>query len=600
MKTLNFILLPALLYVFSHSLQAATIFVDQKLSTNCSGSYNVGSNNCTGTAGSAYKKIQDAINNSSVGDVIYMRGDTYRNISINIPQTKNGNAWTKGGFSTLMSYPGEWAIIDATGLTSTAAETNDAVIYGYKGFDTGSDSKYTEYWKFSNFELLGGGSGVHMKMRHVKWYYMYIHNNGRAGGIQLQSGILSVNPQYSEIKYSYFKDNIDSSNPNFNMAHILFDGDYRDESPLNGESFLENGSTHSNEIAYNYFEQTGSNKGKPHIAIRQKNQQRFGYNNRNPKGAEMMGYKDWGDDVHHNIVIGSAESIGMGQDFLQVHNNITDSTINIGRWGDNPTTYNAVIYNNTVKFDWSLGNTANAFVTSSGLREGGSKLLNFYDNGGQQTVHPHIGFYNNIADGNSGSYRDVPFSFNIDMPRNTSNPNRDYFDLIVENNLIHNNSAKQVRGSTDIMVGRQNDASYNSSCERQEKLLSEFDSCSDSWRSLAGGTVANWKNSSSGLYLNSGSTGAQQYITNFSFKVGGAKTICDGGRSGNHPYLAGVSLPGYIGATNPNDFAWVSGVLTDVKSPTWLRNQTGSAPNWVEKSGGQSGVCKAPPKPPIT
>ena len=56
MKTLNFILLPALLYVFSHSLQAATIFVDQKLSTNCSGSYNVGSNNCTGTAGSAYKK----------------------------------------------------------------------------------------------------------------------------------------------------------------------------------------------------------------------------------------------------------------------------------------------------------------------------------------------------------------------------------------------------------------------------------------------------------------------------------------------------------------------------------------------------------------
>lgn len=590
MKIFKFALLPILFLVLSNTVHAKTIYVDNTLGSNCSGNYSVAGKNCTGTEGAAYKSIQGAIDNSSIGDVIYMRGGTYSAISILVPPSKNGSAWTAGNFTTLMSYPGEWAKIDATGLNPTNSQTDAAVIYGYIGFDTGSTTNYTRYWKFSNFEITGGGSGVHMKMDNVKWHYMYIHNNGRSNASNLQSGILSVNPRYSEIKYSYFKDNINSASPNLNMAHIMFDGDYSDNGKNGGkgEAFIEDGSTHSNVIAYNYFALTGGNVGAQHIAIRQKNQQRFGYNDRDPVALKSSKYKDWGDNVHHNIVVGSAESIGMGQDFLQVHNNITDNGINIGRAGDVPTTYHAVVYNNTVKNPKSA-----SFLTSSGIAVAGDYAqLNFYDNLPQRTVHPHISFFNNIADGNIAGYQKMPFFLHWDMPKNTKNPNQDNSDLVLENNLINNNFNEQ-----DMIVGHNYLEPDFSGCELQDfRSISDFNPCSQQWRGV--GSVLNWSNTGGGLFL--GSTGKDQYITNYAYKIDATKTICNGGRSGNHPYLTGVSLPGYVGATNPNDYAWVSGVLTDLTSTDWLKAQSKSDPDWIEKADSQPGVCKAPPKPPTT
>lgn len=570
-----------LLLAIPPSVTAATIYADSSLSSNCSGNYSTSARDCSGSDGSAFIKIRDAVNSSSVGDVIYMRGGTFKEISIDIPASKNGTAWTAGNFTTLMSYPGEWAIIDASGLSATGGLT-DAVIVHPEGFDVGENINYTEYWKFSNFELTGGGSGIALKCRHVKMHYLYIHDNGRSGVSSLQSGILSVNPQYLEVKYSYFKDNIDASEYNMNNSHILLDSDYHDTSANSGLGlpFLENASTHHNEIAYNYFELTGDNIRAGQIAIRHKNQQRFGLNNRNP--AEIMSHRDWGDNIHHNIVVGSDEAMGLGQDFVQVHHNITDSAINIGRAGDVPITYHAAVYNNTVK-----NPPKTSYISSSGLSQSGEwGMLNFYDNLPQQTVHPHIYFYNNIAHGNLFEYQAMPFVLHWDMPANTTNPTQDNSDLVLENNLIHNNQHQ-----FDLIVGHNYDSSFTG-CEQQYMSIDTFNSCSESWRSLA--NVLNWSSSSGDLFL--GNTGPQQYITHYDFDLDGTNQICDGGRGINHPYLDGETIPGYIGATNPNDNAWVRGVMFDVTSVLWMMTQDSDAePSWLESNPGTAAKCTAGP-----
>jgi len=582
---------PIINLLFCSDLFAANIYADNTLSENCSGNYSVEARRCSGSDGKAFRTIQAAINGSAVGDVIYMRDGTYREISIDIPESKNGTAWTEGNFTTLRSYPGEWAKIDATGLTATGG-LNSGVIVHAEGFGTGSDSQYTEYWKLSNFEVTGGGAGISIKCRHVKMHYLYIHDNGRAGVSNLQSGITTVNPQYLEVKYSYFKDNVNAAEPNRNNAHILLDGDYRDGTSNGGEgeSWIERASTHHNEIAYNYFELTGSNFNGDHIGFRHKNQQRFGTNGRDPNDPDFRALGDYGDKFHHNIVVGSRESIATGQDFVQVYNNITDSVINIGRSGDLPVTYHHVVYNNTVRVDPIMDQSAGitGYISFSGT--GGNEvppITNHYDNLPQRTVHEHAWFYNNISDDTGSNFNDVPFRFHRDMPSNATNMDTDNVDLVVENNFIHNNA-----NPIDISIGNKG----SGVCAQTGMQVSDFNTCSETWRGVDAGTVRNWKNKSAGLYI--GDTGAAQYITNHAFKLDDTKTICTGGRSGNHPYLIGVRLPGYVGATNPNDYAWVSGVFVDVRSTNWLMAQNEENPSWIEKAESQPGVCKAPPKPP--
>jgi hypothetical protein len=61
-------------------------------------------------------------------------------------------------------------------------------------------------------------------------------------------------------------------------------------------------------------------------------------------------------------------------------------------------------------------------------------------------------------------------------------------------------------------------------------------------------------------------------------------TIANGGIGDSHPYLSGVTIPSYIGAANPSDNSWVSGVVNDISSVSWLASQEiGSVPNWIEQ-----------------
>ena len=221
-----------------------SIFIDQSLGADITnGTYNQIARDDSGSDGNAYTTQQAAIDACTVGDVIYQRGGTYAAVNIDIPESKNGTAWTTGNFTTLKSYPGEWAKVDGTGLNdlndgdwlNESVFTNAALT----GYGTGVNANYNEYWLFSNFEVTGGRCGFFMKLRHMRFRYMYIHDNGRLlnAGIGYDSiigGIVSVCPQYASIKYCWVVDNIQTNEVNNNNANILFDSDYTDDTGGNG------------------------------------------------------------------------------------------------------------------------------------------------------------------------------------------------------------------------------------------------------------------------------------------------------------------------------------------------------------------------------
>lgn len=107
------------------------------------------------------------------------------------------------------------------------------------------------------------------------------------------------------------------------------------------------------------------------------------------------------------------------------------------------------------------------------------------------------------------------------------------------------------------------------------------------------GLISNWetnypqisgnyrKASSEGIdNLMSGTSGSSRYITREEHAVSGSATISNGGIGSGHPYLDDVTIPSYIGATNPDDNDWVEGVL-NLADVSILQNALGD-PDWIE------------------
>jgi len=143
----------------------------------------------------------------------------------------------------------------------------------------------------------------------------------------------------------------------------------------------------------------------------------------------------------------------------------------------------------------------------------------------------------------------------------------DVTDLTINNNLIWKTPAAANWNGKHIMVGR--DAGAYSGAFTAADFNTQY-------------STTNYANSDNGLYL--GEAGADQYITDGTFVVSGATTIANGGLNSAHPYLSGISIPSYVGATDPLDNTWVAGVLAI--NVEYLTSQTaGSTPSWVLGSG---------------
>ncbi len=543
---------------------AANLFVDHTVTVNGSSYKDAVVGN-----GKGYSTINDAVQNVLPGDTIYMRGGTYYEHEIDLHAAPNGTSWNKGDYIKLTSYPGEWAKVDGQGHTN--------VFQGLVGYDNQDASHYTSYWVFERFEVTDADDGFWLKGGPMKFRYMYIHDNKSDASDGLHAGIFIQLARDCVIEYCAIMNNQNKTGPTGNNGNIIFDADYKDtaDNDQDGLPFDPDACVKNNIVKYNYI--SGSI-----FSVRTKNQQRFGYNSRNPNSPSFMAYKNWGDKIHHNILVDN--DLTICQDFAQIHNNIViNGTISVNRYDDTPAVYKNCLYNNTV-----LSSKVN-YIVAAGENLNGSSRKNYFTVGSQRYEHPVVWVYNNISHGAANGYMTVPFMIAHDMPANLSSVLLDASDLVVENNLIHKSSYSPTsKPNTTFIVGHAYNSSFIGTKDYEYKNTAEFNSFSALERGVP--NVKNWDNNDDGLFK--GSSGSDQYITNGSFVIKGSVTVANGGKGGSHPYLPNVSIPSYIGATNPTDNAWVAGVLGLANVSTLKAGSVGD-PSWIE-GGKPSGVPNVP------
>jgi hypothetical protein len=619
------LVLTGFLFAAGH-VHAANIYVDQTLGANCVGNYSIANRACTGSDGDAYTTIQAAMNAMSPGSKIFMRGGTYHETHIDMTYCRHGLPDAK---NKLTSYPGEWAIID--GQYAEPTYFRPAVLWatGGAGFSN---------WIFERFEVTGGGdpvtlpsegAGIHLGdgPQNVEFRYLYVHDNyssvsssGKAGGISLET------PGNCVIEYCHIKGN---GNPTgeeryTSNAQIAAAADYRYAQRVELETAM-----HGNVYRYNLIDGKGSIGNGGVAAFAQKGMQRLtGYelaetgaggaiqNNRGQWAAgvsysvndvvyvdsERFGpyytcaqahtssadnkpgagaawadywtycdnlpndasFREYGDKIHHNIIKNVSVGFRIDQDYCQVYNNIIWLSANnedpllvfesrdgfeLGRRGATRTCF----YNNTAYADSGMG---------VGFSVGNRSSVGAYDCARDGNVAQWGYGYaqNNIIMGAVHDY-DSSFLFaemagNLSCtPPNPLNPADGHF--LFHRNLFFKN--EYYDGGKVIRLSN------------QEYTPAEIDATPAS--------DITWQINTGTLFR--GVSGADQYRTIGSFTLDGSHTILNGGIRGAHPFLSGITMPSYVGATNPADDAWVAGVLSLANIET-LRDAGSGDPEWIE------------------
>jgi hypothetical protein len=524
---------------------AEDVYVDSTIA-DCT-TYRVTERDCGSGSERAYSAIQEAVDYVSTSDDIYIRGGTYNeNVTMDSNQGASGIA---EDYATIQSYLGEWAIINASGGTALGRT--------YNGRDGGNEF---EYLTIQRLEITGGGStnsggGIGIAGDFLEFRYLYIHDNTASNGNENPAGIRTYALHDSIIEYCYFDNNGMDSGTDNNSAHIAMFGDYAWNSiGENGFNGTETNVTTRNTIRYNYFNDAP-------IAIKHKGGQLF--TGRNTGGADFVDtYKTMGDKIHHNLFQNIAVyCINAEQDFCQIYQNIFDNPnfAIVVHYQPDFQLYKVTIYNNTI---W---NPVDAGITRFGCIYSG--FSGFTEN------QIHYGYdWNNIFDS-----ADVHYT-NVDS--------MDWGTTTAINILWYSGGSRTQYSSPDLITGyyssdnyfyRPDDPDQFRMIQNNFFTVSEFEG-----QSLTHTPRDQYTNAYSGgdlLYV--GTTGADKFVTRGAHVVDGATTIANGGIGGAHPYLNGVTIPSFVGATNPSDNDWVDGLLSDLTSTAWLEDQTGD-PTWIE------------------
>lgn len=559
-------------FISGKNVQAANIYVDNTLENDCvTGNYSTANRTCTGSDGSAYNIIQNAIDAMNIGDKIYIRGGTYRenngnsNIEIYIPTSLNGTSWNEGEYNYIGSYPGEWAIIDGERTApggKLLGNTNTYGSYSNCNIPTGTGSDLA-YWKFERMEFTGGtspnndvdgGAAIHINGGPFIVRYNYFHDNWDTESLAVPgrcdnnpSAITLYRPHDSIFEFNTF---IHNGCAGVNGDQVQIFSDYKDEAGGCMDLVDINNAVRKNIWRYNYFD--GSNGStEAEVGLKYKASQLL-----TDTDASYMTYKNYGDDIHHNIIKNHTESgTILRQDFIQFHHNILDGDgIELGqrstwrRWF-------ATVYNNTLL---------------------NGNILGWWDDSVQRYEFNDY-MVNNILSGfdrPSATYKFI-FQRIADNPIDNSGW---VANEVVDRNYVYNMTSytSATCGNGDpIRIG---DASLWTEDSHFGCFTMDEYNAENGW--------TNWQKASSegtdNLYA--GSSGTDKYITRATHVVSGSTTISTGGISILHPYLSGVTIPSYLGATNPNDNAWVAGVLS-LASVSNLQNASSGDPAWIEGSG---------------
>lgn len=529
---------------------------------------------CSHGTGTGYTTIQAAVNAMNGGDDIYMRGGTYSlggtaadgsEEAVNIPVAKNG---TSGNWSSIQSYPAEWAILDGGDDCG-----NRGVGLGHYDADFSSANDLA-YWLFERFEITNcqsvntqdGGSfsyGLFVSGGPFKIRYLYVHDNNSNNGVNNPFGVGGYHWHDTICEYNYIIDNGGSSaSYDDNSANIGIFTDY-------GCSH-DGGSFYTDTLAYGYQGGTAS-----HVSMKS-NIIRYNYIHGSPIGIKHKAYQvlsgrntangfpasdayeEYGDKIHHNIIVDSTWiGILAHQDFVQIYNNIVDiptgdRAISLNYDSSSyPPLYKATVYNNTIRdaYQSLLGLSYYGAILSMGNQAGCGVPV------ADQKVYEY--HYNNLIDGCRG---------NTAQEENVGTQTTKG-EAVLTNNYFY----RSYSSNTNFV--RFLGTTYNQSGW-------EGQTASDTPRTL----YANAYDAGNLLYA--GTIGANKYIpaSSGSHTIESGVTIANGGIGGSHPYLSGVTIPSYVGAVNPSDSDWVAGVLA--MDATYFTSQTaGSDPTWIEGSG---------------
>ncbi len=192
----------AVLFAVTTVAQAATIYVDHLLTSDCtSGEYSIANRDDSGSDGNAYDTIQEAHDVVNAGDTIYVRAGTYAERVMITRSGSSGNDWTLANYNGEEVWvDGEWnsvsnqrmyclhidgasyinidginckrafrvgiysdlgAYIDVSNLTVTSSYGHGIGLYG----DIASGGSHD--WTFTNVKSYNNLSGVHLGTKSV-------------------------------------------------------------------------------------------------------------------------------------------------------------------------------------------------------------------------------------------------------------------------------------------------------------------------------------------------------------------------------------------------------------------------------------------------
>ncbi|MEA3477401.1 MAG: hypothetical protein U9R60_04420, partial [Bacteroidota bacterium] len=450
--------------------------------------------------------------------------------------------------------------------------TSYGSVLGHAVYDN-SYSYDLKYWWFERLEIKNGSNvntshstekaaGFFAGGGPFKFRYCYIHDNVCSSGNANPGGLKGHHWHDSVIEFCYFNNNGIPAGPHAEpVAHILLYSDYNwQDTSING--FYDNDTQarpiKRNIIRYNYF------VGSP-IGFKHKGAQLF--SGRNPDAGHGWDdtYNTYGDKIHHNIFEGASHhAIGAHQDFAQVFNNIINECargIQI-QYEPGRQLYKVVTYNN---------NIINPPVEA---------LIRYASDGHPQGLmepKEHYGWdYNNIFD-SAGDYWSYSQTHNLNaVPITSSGTVFSLTDYYCTDNYFY----RPDNGVNSNLFRLQANSFTASGFESQTLTHAPRNA------------YANDYNAGDPLYQ--GSSGADKYKTRGDHLLEGSITIANGGIGGAHPYLTDITIPSYVGATNPNDNVWVDGVLS-LANVTTLRNAGDGDPSWIE---GRSSPGEVPGIPP--
>jgi hypothetical protein len=513
----------ALVFGVAISLSAKIIYVDQTLDAKCH-TYNATARNCSGSDW-AFKTVQMALDSMSVGDSILLRGGTYQQGQINIPKTKTGTSWVAGNFNSIRSYPGEWAVID--GQRSLPNATEGILING--------DSLV--YWKFEYLEIKNGvrendsaSYGIHFHYGPVIIRYCNIHDNDCSWGGNNPAGISAIVPTKCTIEYCYFKNNAGTSNWNQSQLELMTDyawaaiasGGYFDTlTTPRGKGVHDR----QNIVRYNLFDSGAF------VGIKYKDAQMFSGRNPDPGKGYNNTFDTLGDNVHSNIFRNLSMGITAHQDFCQIHNNIFDSCAQAIIIGDEASLYKNVVYNNTLNNCYGLGIFFRHDIRSLGP---------------YTPEDDYYGYcYNNILDGCTYNSADANYSEEV---TGFSYGSATLLNLKVNRNWTYRprTHSYDPSGTNVLYFGDNATPRYTIS-----RFLSERDAS----------FIHYFSQYDSENLLYESTTGSGKYKTIGAHVINGDTIVSSAGIGGSHPYLDGVTIPSYVGATDPSDNDWVDSVL---------------------------------------